>query len=162
MVQFNNNVLRAPTRVTNDNAVGTVSIVAMRGSVKIKMFMVDFTSNKYIATKGGALSITLPYENATIHSILITGCNFIGNQATGHGAALYIDTKNDNDDIQITNTVFNQNEGSSSVVYLEGFLHYYNQQQFLPNLAQPVLINSSFFRTHFPGGHNFLRHWLIC
>ena len=145
MVQFNNNVLTAPTRVTNDNAVGIVYIVAISGNVKINMFMVNFSSNKYIATKGGALSVTLPYEYATIHSILIIGCTFVSNQAPGHGVALYIDTRNDNDDIQIANTIFDQNEGGSSVVYLDGFLHPYFKQQFLPNYAQPVIINSSSF-----------------
>ena len=145
MVQFNNNALTFPNVVTNDNAIGTVSIVAISGNVKLNMFMVNFISNKYIATKGGALSVTLPYENATIHSILITRCKFIGNKAPGHGAALYIDTKNDNDDIQIANTIFDKNQGGSSVVYLEGFLHYISQQQFLPNYAQPVTINSSLF-----------------
>ena len=145
MVQFNNNVLTFVNVVINDYAIGTVSIVAVSGSIKLKLFMVNFTSNKYIATKGGALSVTLPYENATIHSILITGCKFVGNKAPGHGAALYIDTKNDNDDIQIADTVFDQNEGGYSVVYLEGFFHPISQQQFLPNYAQPVIINSSNF-----------------
>lgn len=145
MVQFNNNVLTFPNVVTNDNAIGTVSIVAISGNVKLNMFMANFISNKYIATKGGALSVTLPYEYATIHNILITGCKFIGNKAPGHGAALYINTKNDNDDIQIANTIFDKNQGGSSVVYLEGFLHYISQQQSLPNSAQPVTINSSLF-----------------
>ena len=111
MVQFNNNVLTFPNVVTNDNAIGTVSIVAISGNVKLNMFMANFISNKYIATKGGALSVTLPYEYATIHNILITGCKFIGNKAPGHGAALYINTKNDNDDIQIANTIFDKKPG---------------------------------------------------
>ena len=38
-----------------------------------------------------------------------------------------------------------KNQGGSSVVYLEGFLHYISQQQSLPNSAQPVTINSSLF-----------------
>ena len=107
--------------------------------------MVNFTSNKYIANKGGALSVTLPYENGTVHSILITGCKFVGNKAPGHGAALYIDTKNDNDDIQIADTIFDQNEGGFSVVYLEGFMHPIARKHFLPNYAQPVIINNSLF-----------------
>ena len=148
MVQFNNNVVEVSTRhrILNDNALGTVSIVAHNGSFKLKMFMVNFTSNKYAANKGGALSVTLPYGKATIHSNLITGCKFVGNKAPGHGAALYIDTKNDNDDIQIADTIFDKNEGGHSVVYLEGFLHPSLQQQHtLHNYAQPVIINSSNF-----------------
>ena len=145
MVQFNSNRISTSTSLSNDNAIGIVSIVASSGSVKLKFFMVDFTSNEYIGIKGGALSITLPYENATIHSILLIGCKFIGNQAPGHGAALHIDTKNDNDDIQIVNTIFDQNGGGNSVVYLEGFLHNVLQQNFLPNYAQPIIINNSSF-----------------
>ena len=145
MVQFNNNVLKVPNVITNDNAIGTVSIVAISGSIKLKMFMVNFTFNKYIATKGGTLSITLPYENATVHSILIMGCKFVGNKGPGHGAALYIDTKNDNDNIQIADTIFDKNEGGNSVVYLEGFLHPISRQQFPSNYPQPVILNSSLF-----------------
>ena len=85
-------------------------------------------------------------KNATIHSILITGCKFVGNKAPGHGAALYIDTKNDNDDIQIADTVFDQNEGGYSVVYLEGFFHPISQQQFFTKLCSSS--NNKQFKFH--------------
>ena len=149
MVHFNNIMLTAPTSVTNNNAVGIVSIIAISGSVKVKMLMVNFTSNTYRAIKGGALSITLPYENATVQSILIIGCTFVGNRAPGHGVALYVDTKNDNGDIQISNTCFDHNEGGNSVVYLEGFLHPLLTQHFSHNNAQPVIINNSSFTNNF-------------
>ena len=144
-VQFNDNVLATPTSITNDNAIGSVSIVAISGSIKLNFIMVNFTSNKYIGIKGGALSITLPYENATTHSILITECKFMGNQGQGHGSALYIDTKNNDDNIQIANTIFDKNYDGNSVVYLEGFLHPLLKQQVLPNYAKPVIVNNSSF-----------------
>ena len=58
-------------------------------------------------------------------------------------AALYIDTRNDDDDIQIANTIFDQNEGGSSVVYLEGFSHPFITQQIIAKYSQPVIINNS-------------------
>ena len=144
-VQFNNNVVAIPTAATNVDITGTVLIVAPRGNIKISMSMVNFTYNQYLGPDGGALAVTLPYKNGTYHRIFITGCRFINNKSPGHGAAMYIDTQNDNDDIQIAHTTFEHNVGGYSVVYLKGFLHPFIQRDFPVNYNRPVIINSSTF-----------------
>ena len=143
-VQFNNNVVPIPTEAANTDITGTVLIVAPRGDIKINMSMVNFTYNQNFGRDGGALAVSLPFKNGSYHRIFITGCRFIINKSSGHGAAMYIDTQNDCDDIQITNTTFEQNVGGYSVVYLKGFL-----RPFIPNCRvnynRPVIINSSTF-----------------
>ena len=153
-VHFNNNVIAIPTAAANIDTTGTVAIFATRGDTILNMSMVNFTCNQYLGRDGGALTVSLPYENATYHKILITGCKFVNNKSPGHGAALYIVTQNDNDDIQIANTIFDRNEAGFSVVYLQGFLHPL-LQTFPINFAQPVTINTLTF-THNVGSAIYL------
>ena len=132
-VQFyNNSNLVVSSESTVDRA-GTVSIVTISGNIEINMSMVNFIFNQYPGFHGGALTVSLPHENGSKHSILVMGCKFIRNMSPGHGSALYIDTKNDNDSVQIANTTFDQNMAFNSVVYLKGFL------------LQPVVISNSNF-----------------
>ena len=146
-VQFTNNmieVLPAPADPEFD-VTGSISILAIRGDVNITMDMVNFTSNQYLGLSGGALAVVLPRENGIGHSIFLTRCNFVSNKSPSYGAALYIDTRNHNDNIQIINTIFDQNVGGSAV-FLKGFM--YPLQQFhAVNHKQPwpVIIKSSNF-----------------
>ena len=124
-VQFNNNMIAFPSASAKVDATGSVSIVANNGDVKINMYMVNFISNQHLGINGGALAILFPYENGNIHSILITDCKFVGNKSPGHGAALYIDTRNDNDNIVIANTIFEHNVGGNSIfIYKASCIHY--------------------------------------
>ena len=143
-VNFNNNVIDIPAAGSNIDTTGTVAIFAPKGNITINMSMVNFTFNQYFGRDGGALTVSLPYENGTYHKILITGCNFVSNKSPGHGAALYVDTKNDNDNIQIANTVFDHNIAGYSVVYLRGFLHPLLETTPI-NFDQPVIINTLTF-----------------
>ena len=142
-VQFNNNTIAIHASAKVD-VTGSVYIVANRGDVKINMLMVNFISNQYLGIGGGALAVLLPYENGSIHSILIAECKFVRNKSTSHGAALYIDTKNGDDSIQISNTIFEHNLGDYSVIYLQGFFHPLRRPNPL-NYNQPVIINTSNF-----------------
>ena len=145
-VQVTNNlieVLPAPAESELD-VTGSVSISAIRGDVNINMYMVNFTSNRYSGLVGGALAVVLPCENGIAHSILITRCNFVSNKSPSYGAALYIDTRNDNDNIQIVDTNFHQNVGGSAV-YLKGFMYPLVQRPNPINHKQPVIIKSSNF-----------------
>ena len=144
-VQVTNNVIDvipAPADL-EFHVTGSVSILAIRGDVNITMYMVNFTSNQYLGLDGGALAAVLPCENGIAHSILITRCNFVNNNSPSYGAALYIDTRNHNDNIQIINTIFDQNAGGSAV-YLKGFM-YPLQRLHAVNHKQPVIIKSSNF-----------------
>ena len=143
-VQFYNNLNSVHPAVSTIDTAGAASIVINSGNVKINMSMVNFISNEHLGHDGGALTISLPYENGTKHSTLITGCKFIRNKSPGHGSALYIDTKNNNDSVQITNTTFDQNVGYDNVVYLQGFL-----QQSLQVITQPVVISNSNFTNNY-------------
>ena len=144
-VQVTNNVIEvlpAPADPEFD-VTGSISILAIRGDVNITMYMVNFTSNQYLGLNGGALVVVLPCENGIAHSILISRCNFVNNNSPSYGAALYIDTRNHNDNIQIINTIFDQNVGGSAV-YLKGFM-YPLQRTHAVNHKQPVIIKSSNF-----------------
>ena len=143
-VHFNNNVIAIPTAEANVDTTGNVAIFFSKGNVIVYMSLVNFTFNQYFGQDRGALAISLPYENGTYHKILITGCNFVSNKSPGHGAALYIDTKNKNDNIQIINTVFDHNIAGYSVVYLQGFWHPVRQTSPI-NFDQPVIINTLTF-----------------
>ena len=143
-VQFKNNVIAILPAEAKVDVTGSVSIVASKGNLNIKMLMVDFISNHYLGLDGGAFAVLLPYKNCEVHSIIITDCKFINNKSPGHGAALYIDTRNDNDNIQIENTIFDHNVGGNSVVYLQGFLHLLLRSNPI-NYNQPVIINNSNF-----------------
>ena len=147
-VQVTNNVIEVlPAPVDPEvDVTGSISILAIRGDVNITMYMVNFTSNRYLGLVGGALAVVLPYENGIAHSILIARCNFISNMSPSYGAALYIDTRNDNDNIQIIDTSFDQNVGGSAV-YLKGFMYHLLQQPNPINHKQPwpVIIKSSNF-----------------
>ena len=143
-VHFNNNVIAIPVAASDYDITGTVSIFVPKGNVIISMSMVNFTFNQYFGRDGGALAVSFPYENGTYHKILITGCNFVSNKSPGHGAALYVDTKNNNDNIQIINTVFDQNIAGYSVVYLQGFWHPLLETSPI-NFDQPVIINTLTF-----------------
>ena len=144
-VQFNHNTIGLLHAFTSKvDVTGSLVIAANKGNANIVMTMVSFTFNRYLGFNGGALAVLLPYENGSIHSILITGCNFVSNKSPGHGAALYIDTRNDNDNIQIANTIFDFNKAGYSVVYLQGFLHPLMRSNPL-NHDRPVIINTSNF-----------------
>ena len=119
-VQFTNNLNpNPPSNPSTINTAGTVSIVANNGGdVKINMSMVNFESSRYSGPIGGALTVFFPNQNGSDHcySILIKRCKFVRNKSN-QGAALYIDVKNDNTNMQIENTSFDQNIGSSIVFY---------------------------------------------
>ena len=149
-VQFNNNEIALLPAVSNVDVSGTVSIVAISGNLTLKVLMVEFTSNYNKGRDGGALTVLLPYDRSSIHSIYITRCSFIGNKSPDYGAALYIVTKNNNDNLEIANTVFDHNEGGYNVVHLQGFL--YTKLHFnLPilNYKQPLIVNTSTFKNNF-------------
>ena len=139
-VQFNNNLNPSALSAASVDRPGTVCIIAKGGDVKVSMFMVNFVSNKYFGHNGGVLTILLPNQNDSdySYSILIKGCRFVRNRSAGHGAALYIDAKNDKGNIQITNTIFDQNTGASSIIYLQG------SQSFLSNNQPVKIFNSNF------------------
>ena len=123
-VQVTNNVIEvlpAPADPEVD-VTGSISILAIKGDVNITMYMVNFTSNRYLGLVGGALAVVLPCENGIVHSILITRCNFVSNKSPSYGAALYIDTRNDNDNIKLVDKSFDQNVGGSAF-YLKGFMY---------------------------------------
>ena len=146
-VQVTNNwieILPAPAKY---DITGAVSIEVIRGGISIDMFMVNFTSNRYMGLVGSALAVVFPYQNGAVHSILITRCNFVSNRSPSYGAALYIDTRNDNDNIQIVNTMFDKNDGAS-VVYLQGFLHPVVRPSPI-NSNQAVIISNSTFTNNF-------------
>ena len=138
-VQVINNVIEILPAPAEVDVTAAVSIVANRGNISINMFLVNFTSNRYLGLVGGALAIVLSYENGIFHNILINGCNFVSNRSPSYGAALYIDTRNDHN-IQIVNTTFDQNIGGSTV-YLKSFMQQPNPLKH----NQPVIIKSSNF-----------------
>ena len=144
-VHFNDNVNVIPIGAANGDATGAVVIIAPRGDIIINVSMVNFISNQCLGCDGGALTVSLPYKNDGHHKIFITGCNFINNKSPGHGAALFIDTRNDNDYIEITNTIIDHNMAGSSVVYLKGFLHPLLRSLLPLHYNQPVTINTSNF-----------------
>ena len=147
-VQFNNNQIPIPPAMSNVDIAGTVSIFAS-GEVKINMLMVNFMSNQYLGYTGGALTLSFPYENGKRHSILIDECTFVNNSSPdGPGAALYINTENENDFIQIANTILNRNMGGSNIVSLQGPLHplqlqvTINASNFTNNVASSMYLSS--------------------
>ena len=121
-LQLSNNLIALLPALSNVDASGTISIVVINGDFVLKVLIVNFTSNCNKGPYGGALTVLLPYDSGSIHSIYIAGCNFEGNKSPGNGAALYIDTKNKNDNLEIANTIFDKNNAGYSVVYLQGFL----------------------------------------
>ena len=139
-LHLNNNLIALLPASSNVDASGTISIVAISGDFILKVLMVNFICNYNKGRDGGALTVLLPYDSGSIHSIYIAGCNFEGNKSPGRGAALYIDTKNKNDNLEIANTIFNENDAGYSVVYLQGFLRPCK----LP-YACPVMINTLSF-----------------
>ena len=149
-VQFNNNQIPIPPAMSNVDIAGTVSIFAS-GEVKINMLMVNFMSNQYtyLGYTGGALTLSFPCENGKRHSILIDECKFVNNSSPdGPGAALYINTENENDFIQIANTIFDPNMGGSNIVSLQGPLHplqlqvTINASNFTNNVASSMYLSS--------------------
>ena len=121
-LRLHNNLIAILPAISNDDASGTISIIAISGNFILKVLMVNFISNYNMGPAGGALTVLLPYDSGSIHSIYVAGCNFEGNKSPGNGAALYIDTKNKNDNLEIANTIFDKNNAGYSVVYLQGFL----------------------------------------
>ena len=140
-LHLSNNLIALLPAISNTDVSGAISIVANSGDFILKVLMVNFTSIYNKGPVGGALTVLLPYDSGSIHSIYIVGCNFKGNKSPGHGAALYIDTKNKNknDNLEITNTTFDKNDASYSIVYLQGFSH----TCYLP--CPLVIINTSSF-----------------
>ena len=149
-MELANNFISVLPASSNIDSSGAISVVAISGDFVLKVFMVNFTSNYNKGRDGGALTVLLPYESGSIHSIYITRCNFIGNKSPDYGAAMYIVTKNNNDNLEIANTLFDHNEGGYSVVHLQGFLH--TKLHFNPpilNYKQPVIVNTSTFTNNF-------------
>ena len=121
-LHLSNNLIGLLPAISNIDVSGAISIVVINGDFILEVLMVNFTSNYNEGHDGGALTVLLPYDSGSIHSIYIAGCNFESNKSPGHGAALYIDTKNKNDNLEIVNTIFDKNDAGYSVVYLQGFL----------------------------------------
>ena len=71
-MQFKNNVIAILPAVAKVDVTGSVSIVASKGNLNIKILMVDFISNQYLGLIGGAFAVLLPYKNCKVHSIIIT------------------------------------------------------------------------------------------
>ena len=118
-VQISNNTIGIPYESVLNGAAGAVSIISNSGDVKINMYMVNFTSNKYLGHPGGALYIFID-DGRNI--IIVQECKFISNKSPGHGAALFIYTEDNqhsgSNNIQIMNTHFDQNIAGSSIVYI--------------------------------------------
>ena len=121
-LHLSNNLIGLLPAISNIDVSGAISIVVINGDFILEVLMVNFTSNYNEGRDGGALTVLLPYDSGSIHSIYIAGCNFESNKSPGHGAALYIDTKNKNDNLEIVNTIFDKNDAGYSVAYLQGFL----------------------------------------
>ena len=137
-VEFNNNLIGTEYDIT-DGTAGAVSIVNIGGDVVVNMFMVKFVSNQYLGYDGGALYIFLKGNIDHNCIILVKASEFISNQSPGHGAALYIyiqDIKGGN--IQIQDTIFNQNIAGNSVVYI-------TLESFLQDSDIKLLVNGSTF-----------------
>ena len=139
-LQLNNNVIAILPASSHIDVSGAVSIVATSGDFILKVYMVNFTSNNNEGRDGGALTVLLPYDSNCTHNIYIERCNFVANKSPGYGAALYIDTKKKDNNLEIAKTLFDKNDAGYSVVYLRGFLHK------CYNLPCPVvIINTSNF-----------------
>ena len=81
-VQIYNNTMGIPyasVHVLNRIAAGAVSIVSYSGDLKINMYMVNFTSNKYLGNPGGALYIFI--DDYRIIDIIVQECQFISNKS---------------------------------------------------------------------------------
>ena len=115
-VQFNNNVVGIPYTSVLDGAAGVVSIATVSLNVEINVYMVNFTSNKYLGHSGGALYSFIESKNVTI---ILEKCQFVSNLSPGDGAALLLYTKEfDQCNIRMVNTHFDQNKADGSVVYI--------------------------------------------
>ena len=112
-VQFNNNIIGVPPFSLVPGVAGALSIVTLTGDVEINMYMVNFTSNRYLGHNGGALYVLSDANNNFMH---VEDCQFVRNESPGHGAALLIFMNNVY--LQIKNTRFDQNVAGSSVVYI--------------------------------------------
>ena len=148
----------------NDNLIGSsqidsifhgaVSIVTFNGNVKVRMYMLDFMSNKYLGRDGGALFILLKGQTNNYFNITVEECLFAHNWSPGHGAALYISTEgfsNSSNNIQIKDTNFDQNFAGSSVVCIvqDGFTQGENKRilqlntlTFTSNVGSSMYISS--------------------
>ena len=120
-VKIINNLIGTSKVSIIDDTAGAVSIVVFGGDVKINMYMVNFTSNKYLGRDGGALFVLLlgNSDSNSYYNILLEECEFVNNKSPGHGASLYIYTRDFAiSNLQIANTSFNHNIAGSSVVYI--------------------------------------------
>ena len=142
-VQINNNTMGIPyASILNRTAAGAISIALDSGDLKINMYMVNFTSNKYLGNPGGALYIFI--DDGRIIDIIVQECQFIGNKSPGHGAALFLYIEDIDTvaiyatNVQIVNTHFDQNIAGSSVVYMI-------QNDMTQYILLTVQVNSSTF-----------------
>ena len=130
------------------NSPGVVSITALHGIVKIIMYEVNFTSNRYPGYYGGALNIALlnhDYDNN--FSILIKECKFVNNTVLGHGAAVGFYAENFvNSSLEIANSHFDHNFGSSVVYISPEFVDFtrlqLNTSVFTNNIGSSMYISA--------------------
>ena len=140
-VKIINNLIGTSELSIIDETAGAVSIGVIGGDVKINMNMINFTSNEYLGRDGGALFVLLIADSAdnNYYDILLEECEFVNNKSPGHGASLYIYTRDFSiSNIQIANTSFNQNMAGSSIVYIA-------QESFFLDSNKILLVNSSTF-----------------
>ena len=140
-VQISNNLIGTSELSIIDETAGTVSIGVIGEEVKINMYMVNFTSNEYLGHDGGALFVLLiaDSDSNSYYDILLEECEFVNNKSPGHGASLYIYTRDFSiSNIQIANTSFNQNKAGSSIVYIA-------QEGFFLDSNKSLLVNASTF-----------------
>ena len=117
-VQFSNNTNTVPEYDVGDDSTG-VSISTIGGDVIINMYMVNFTSNKYLGNYGNILHIKLRGNGNSNSNISLRHCEFISNVSPGDGAVLYISMIYFYDGyIQIVENHFDQNIAGNSVVYI--------------------------------------------
>ena len=146
-VQCSNNF---GNRMTDMNVVSIYALIgsallggALIGDVRINLYMVNFTYNKDLGYDIKPLHILLVGNNNS--KTFLKKCKFVENQSSGHGAALYFNGEIVNDAlIQIEDTSFNQNIGSS-VVCIVGGLTYNNVKLILNASTFANNIGSSMF-----------------
>ena len=117
-VHFSNNTKTVPEYDAIEDSTG-VYIFTEIGDVNINMYMVNFTSNRYLGNHGNVLDIKLRGNSESNSNIVLRSCEFVSNMSLGDGAVLSISLIYFYDGyIQILENHFDQNIAGNSVVYI--------------------------------------------
>ena len=117
-VLFSNNANTVPEYDVDNDSTG-FSISTTGGDVNIDMYMVNFTSNKYLGNHGNILHITPRGNGQSNCNISLKQCVFVSNLSPVSGAVLYISMMFFDDGyVQIVKSNFDQNIAGNGVVYI--------------------------------------------